>query len=117
LTARGFAFRVVVHSPLDHQVELVATGLVGHRGAEGQLAAHGRRARSRALAMARGTRRRGPIHARIVLAIWLGMDDDIDVARVGFAASRAVEEAVSRGADRIGFAPGLIDGSPRVLLE
>jgi hypothetical protein len=39
--------------------------------------------------MARGTRRRGPIHARIVLAIWLGMDDDIDVARVGLAASRA----------------------------
>jgi hypothetical protein len=129
LTARGFAFRVVVHSPLDHQVELVATGLVGHRGTDVPLKGSLRHmdealghelSRWRAApgpATTPGTVNvfeptvGGPIQARTVLAIWLGMDDDIDVTRVGLAASKAVEAAVSRGALRIGFAPGLVDGS------
>jgi hypothetical protein len=32
LGSRGLSFRVVVQSPMEHDVELVATGLVGHHG-------------------------------------------------------------------------------------
>jgi hypothetical protein len=128
LGARGFSFRIVVQSPMEHDLELVATGLVGHRGHDVPLTGslhHMDEALGGALSSWREhgdgstpgdikvftPSRDGAIRARAVLAVWLGVDGEVDVGRVALAARRAVEEAAKRRVERVGFAPGVVDGS------
>jgi hypothetical protein len=128
LGSRGFSFRVVVQSPMEHDLELVATGLVGHRGHDVPLTGslhHMDEALGGALSTWRehgddtapgdikvfAPPRDGAIRARAILVVWLGVDSEVDVGRVALAAGRAVEEAAKRRVERLGFAPGVVDGS------
>jgi hypothetical protein len=116
---------------MEHDVDLVTTGLVGHRGHDVPLTGslrHMDEALAGALSSWRenGDRskpgdtkvftplRDGAIRARAVLVVWLGMDSDIAIDRVAMAAGRAIEEAARRRVDRVGFAPGVVDGSVRL---
>jgi hypothetical protein len=127
LGSRGFSFRIVVQSPMEHDLELVATGLVGHFGRDTPLTGslhHMDEALGGALSSWRENGaestpgdikaftppRNGAIRARALVAVWLGMDTDVDVGRVALAAGRVVDEAVKRRVDRVGFAPGVVDG-------
>jgi hypothetical protein len=131
LGSRGLSFRVVVQSPMEHDVELVATGLVGHHGQSVPLTGslhHMDEALAGALSSWREIGgesapgdikvftppRNGAIRARALVVVWLGMDSDVDVGRVALAAGRAVAEAAKRRVDRVGFAPGVVDGGVRL---
>ncbi|AKV01358.1 hypothetical protein AKJ09_08021 [Labilithrix luteola] len=111
---------LAVESPVVHDVDLVAVGVItsGARAPlQGAVAEIDRLLGGRVERMRRDhgdaesvlVDGAPAIKARRVLLLWLGDEATLDLARLEDAASRAVRRALEVGARAVGFAPGLHD--------